>query len=328
MSVKRYAFTLALFLSICSLFVFCGVNSSFAASGYPNKTIEFIVTNTAGGGSDIFARTLVKIIEDKKLCPVTINVINMPGGNNSVGWSFVANNRRGDAYTITPTSSSFWTGPAAGLSPVSYKNFTHIINMLEDPRLLVVYSDSPFKSFKDLIDFAKENPNKLSCGGSGGRSMDEILAGKLEEYTQTKIKFVPFTNAGADPVTTLMGGHIDFALLGISEVGPQVEAGKLRVLAVSSEERVFGQFADIPTMKEEGFDFVITQFRGVVAPLEIPQEAVSFLENMFRKAIETPEWKKFVEQNGSTERVLIGNDYFKESETMDKLMSEILGKKQ
>jgi putative tricarboxylic transport membrane protein len=327
MSVKRYVFALLSFLFICSLFVLGRVNSAFAASGYPNKTIEFIVANSAGGGSDIFARTLVKIIADKKLCPVTINVTNMPGGaNGSIGWSFVANNRRGDAYTITPTSSSFWTGPAAGISPVSYKDFTHIINMVEDPRLLVVHTGSPFNSFEELIDFIKKNPNKLSCGGSGGRSMDEILAAKLEEYTQTKIKFVPFTNAGADPVTTLMGGHIDFALLGISECGPQVDAGKLRVLAVSSEKRVTGQFADIPTMKEKGFDFVITQFRGIVGPLNMPQEAVSFLVDMFRKAVDTPEWKTFVEQNGSMERVLIENDYFKESEATHKLMSEILGK--
>jgi putative tricarboxylic transport membrane protein len=327
MSVKRNTFAFQLSLSICLFFVFCGVNSSFAASGYPNKTIEFIVPMGAGGGSDIFCRTTVKIIQDKKLCPVTINVINKPGASGSIGWSYVANNKKGDPYTISTTSSSFWTGPASGASPVNYKNFTHIINMVEDPRLIVVHAQSPFKSYEELIDFAEKNPKKLNCGGSAGHSMDAILFQKMMEQTKTDMKYVPFAAEGADPTTTLMGGHIDFAFLGISEVMPQVEAGKLRVLAVSSEERVTGLFADIPTMKEKGVDAALTQLRGVVAPLDIPQDAVTFLENMFFKAMETREWKDFVEQNGSVERVLPGTDFLKESEVINNMTVEMFIKK-
>ncbi|HHV64968.1 MAG TPA: tripartite tricarboxylate transporter substrate binding protein [Peptococcaceae bacterium] len=291
----------------------------------PEKPFELLVPMSAGGGSDVFARNLVKVIEDNKLCPQTIVVVNKPGGSGSIGWTYVAKDHKGNPYEISTTSSSFYTGPIAGQSPVSYKDFTHIINLCEDPNLILVKADSPYKTIKDLLDAAKANPDKISAAGSSGLSVDAIAFYTMQDAAGVKMKYVPF-GGGGEVLTALLGGHVDFAYLSPSEAGPQIEAGKVRAIAVTTEDRMGGAMADIPTLKESGYDVVIAQARGVVAPLDIPEEAVAFLQDMFKKAIETPEWKEFLANNYMEEKVLIGEDFYKLSEEITSLFTKYLDK--
>lgn len=279
---------------------------------YPQKSIDFIVPMSAGGGSDIFARTLVKIIEDNDLSEVPIVVENKPGGSGAIGWSYVGQEKVGDEYTISSTSASFFTSPAAGQSPVSYEDFTCIINLVEDPRVILVNSDSEFNSIEDIVNYAKKNPGKLIAGGSSGVSTDSIVFHSLMDQAGVDMNYVPFSSDGGDPLTALMGGHVDIALRSYSQIMSQVDAGEVRALGISSEESP-ESISNLPTIKEQGYDVVVSTLRGIVAPPNVSEEMVQYLSDVFEKASETEEWKNYLKSSGAVPKVVTGKDCFLEN---------------
>lgn len=308
----------------------CGSNSaqgsgSGAAADFPKKNFEFIVPMGAGGGSDVFCRTLVKTVDDNKLCPSTITIVNKPGGSGSIGWSYVAKDHKGNPYELSTVSSSFYTGPLSGQSPVSYKDFTHIIAVAEDPTLLVVPANSPYQTMEQLLEAAKAKPDSISAGGSSGLSMDAVVFYALSESAGVQMKYVPFAGGG-ETMTAVLGGHVTFGFLGPSEAAAQIEAGKMRALAVSTEERAGGLLADVPTLKEIGHDVVLSQLRGVVAPADIPQEAVDYLHDMFKKAVDTPAWKEFVANNYMEEEIMGPEEFLEASKKQNEMYAKYLDK--
>lgn len=290
---------------------------------YPEKPIEFVVPMGAGGGSDVFCRTLVKMVEDNKFLPQPIVVVNKPGGSGSIGLTYVAKDHKADPYVLSTVSSSFYTAPLNGQSPVSYKDFTHIVALCEDPTLIVVKADSKYQTIDDLLADAKANPATISAAGSSGLSMDVIGFYQLEEKSGTDMKYVPF-GGGGDAMTAVLGGHTTFAFLGPSEAVGQIEPGKLRPLAVTTENRMGGYLKDVPTLKESGYDIVISQMRGIVAPLDIPAEAVKVLEETFLKTAETPEWKEFLAKNFMEPNVMNSAEFTKQSESISKKYEQYL----
>lgn len=296
-----------------------------AASKFPEKPFEFLVPMSAGGGSDVFCRTLVKTVEDNKLSPKPFTVVNKPGGSGSIGWSYVAKDHKGNPYELSTVSSSFYTGPISGQSPVSYKDFTHILAVAEDPTLLVVPANSPYNTMEDLLADAKANPKKISAGGSSGLSMDAVVFYALSDSAGVDMKYVPF-GGGGEVMTAVLGGHVTFGFLGPSEVTAQLEAGKMKALAISSAKRAGDSLKDVPTLKEIGHDVVLSQLRGVVAPAGIPDDAAKWLEDTFRKAIATPEWKEFVKKNFMNETIMGPEEFVKASEAQTAMYSKYLDK--
>lgn len=290
---------------------------------YPTKPIELIVPMSAGGGSDIFARQLVKIIQDEKLCPQTITVVNKPGGSGTIGWSYVAE-KKGDPYVLSTTSSSYYTVPITGASPISYKNFTPIAGLGQDPNCLMVKSDSKFNTLEDLISAAKSAPNKVSAAGSSGASDDAIIFYMLADKTGTTMKYVPFTGGG-EVMTALLGGHVDFAMISPSEAQAQIDAKKLKALVVTPEKRL-STMPDVPTFKEKGIDITLCQQRGIVAPLNVSPEIVTYLSGLFEKASATPAWKEFLAKNGVQGSYINAADFGKKSEEVNKIYVEYLTK--
>lgn len=253
----------------------------------PTKEFQFIVPMSAGGGSDIFARTIAKIAEN--YCSSPIIVINKPGGSSAIGFSYVAN-QKGDPYTISLISSSFFTGPLGGKSPVSYKDFTPIAGMAYDPSCVVVKADSKYNSLSDLLKDAKDNPDKLSFAGVGGLTDDTILFAAMTDKAGVKLKYVPF-QSGGESATAVLGGHVDAAFMNPAEANAQIQAGKLKPLAVALDKRLEG-FPSVPTFKEDGVDISLAQFRGVVAPKDIPEEVVVYLSDLMKKVSEDPAWQE------------------------------------
>ena len=135
-------------------------SAGFAADPYPNRPIELVVPFGPGGGSDIFARNFVKYMQEEKLLPVVFNVINKPGGSGVVGYNSVAM-KKADPYTMATVSSSFWTTPLVGQSPISYKDFTPIAGVGYDTFMLIARVQSPFQNLQDVIAAAKKDPGKI-----------------------------------------------------------------------------------------------------------------------------------------------------------------------
>ncbi len=278
-------------------------------SQYPERPIEFVVPFGAGGGSDILARSIAKVIQDHNLIDQPLMVVNKPGGSGSVGYSYLAE-KKGDPYYIGTVSSSFYTAPLLGKSPVSYRDFTPVAGLAMDTYGLFVRSDSRFDSLQEILDEVKANPKSISVGGTSGTSDDAVLTFLLEEKAGVDFTYVPF-ESGGEVMTALLGGHVDISWANPGEALSQIEAGKARVLAVASKERL-PSLPDVPTLIEEGVDVSLAQFRGVVMPKDVPEDAVKYMEEALRKMSETEDWKTgYIEKNMITARFLNSEEFGK-----------------
>jgi len=290
---------LGLVLGLCS--------SGPAWAAYPDKPITFVVPFSAGGGSDVMARAIAKVFQDEKLLPQPLVVENRPGGSGAVGYAYVAR-RVGDPYIIATVSSSFWTTPLTAESPVNHEDFTPISGLGLDPFLLMVNPKSPYKTLEEIIKAAKEKPMGLTVGGTS-LSDDRVCTGLLEKAAGIKFNYVPF-EGGGEAMTALLGGHVDLCWANPGEALNQLEAGRAAVLAVSVEERL-AQLPDVPTFSEAGYPQVVHyQLRGIVAPKNVPEEAVKVLEAAFKKLHESQAWQKdYMERFMVTPRYYNAKDF-------------------
>lgn len=289
--------------------ILVGVSRDAFAAAYPERDFTFVVQGSAGGGSDIIARLLVSIIEKKKLVPTKIIVENRPGGGGAVGYSYVAQ-RAGNPYYLATIAGSFFTTPLLGQSPVSYKDFTPIAAIAADPYVMCVKADSGLTTLKDI-----QARRTIRVGTTGVVTDPALLAGMLEERLGIEARIIPYGGDG-EVLSAILGGHIDVQFGNPSEVLAQVQAGKLRALAVSSGERL-SRLPDIPTFKELGFDIELTQLRGIVMPRDIPAEAVKFWEGVFKAVADSEEWKtEYIERNNAV-------PLFLDSEAFGKRMPEL-----
>lgn len=273
-----------------------------AADNYPNEDIKFIVPFGAGGGSDVLSRTIIKVIQSLDLIPVNMLVENRPGGSGAIGYKQLAD-QRGSPYTLGTVSVSFFTTPLLGASPVNHEDFTPVAAIAMSPYLLVVRADSDIESMDDLLSH-----DRLSTSTVGVVSDAALLSQMLQEETGTTIDAVPFDGEG-DAMAALLGRHIDFMFGNPGEVLPQVEAGKLRVIAVSTNDRI-QSLPNVPTLKEQGFNVVHTQLRGIVMPADVPGETVQYWENILKKVANSDEWKEQYLDRFKDEPYFMGSDEF------------------
>jgi putative tricarboxylic transport membrane protein len=265
----------------------------------------------AGGGSDIMARAVHRVIVDNKLLPVTMVVTNRPGGSGAIGWTYVAG-RRGDPHVVATVSSSFYTQPLIGGMPVSFKDFTPITGFALDTLVLLVNSrTSRFFEIDQLVAWAREFPRDLKIGGTGGTSDDAVATNMLSRKAGVEFRYVPFASGG-EVMTALLGDHVDIVWANPGEALSQMRAGRARPLAVAYSVRL-PLLPDVPTFKERGIDISFAQFRGIVAPKDIPPEAAAYLRNLFRKVAESSDWQEdYIKPNMLFPRFLDGEAFGKE----------------
>ena len=283
------------------------VSSALAAqsSWKPDKPIEFVVQAAAGGGSDIFARSMAKILAEEKIVTVPINVVNKPGGSGAVAYSYL-NQKKGNPYIIATATGGYITTPIQGQSPVSYKDFTNVAVLCVEDYVGVVRADSPYKSLKELIAAAKQKPNGIRFGGSNPGSSDNVIETRLEKAANVQFNYIPF-QSGGEVNAALLGGIVDVASPNPSEAAQLVKAGRLRPIAMFSPERL-PQWKDVPTAKEQGFDVTLSQFRGVVAAGGLDKEQSLFWQNAMVKMYQSPGFKKYLEDNGLRPLLKAGAD--------------------
>ncbi len=279
------------------------------ATKFPEKPITLVVHAAAGGGSDIFARTLSAAFEKEKILVQPIVVENKPGGSGAVAFAYVAG-KKADPYFMLTAVTSFLTTPMQGLSQISYKDFTPIANFAFDEYMLMVKGDSQYKSMKDIIDDAKAKPEKtLKAGGTQLGSADSICMYLIEKATGVKFNFIVF-NSGGEVNTALLGGHIDLAVSNPGEALELAKAGKVRNVGVFAEKRLEGA-PDVPTMKEQGINAAYVQNRGLAAPGNIGAAERKVLEDALLKYTKTEIFKKYIKDNLLTEAWMDGATFGK-----------------
>jgi putative tricarboxylic transport membrane protein len=277
------------------MFAILWISGGEASEWKPSKTVEFMVPNSPGGGTDIFARTLEKVLRENHLVDVPITIINKPGGSGAVNFAYILS-KRGDGHTLSAASTAFWTTPLSGTTNYKFSDFTPLANFAMDPLILMVKGDSPINSAQELVEYAKVNPGKFVFGGSSLITEGGLLTFALENAGQCRFKYVPYDGSG-DALAALLGGHIQGGWMNVSEASALLKSGNLKSIAIALEKRL-DAYPDLLTLKEQGYDVTLAQYRHVVGPPEMPAEAVEFWGEAFEKAYNTSEFKAYLEENG------------------------------
>ncbi|QQZ08916.1 tripartite tricarboxylate transporter substrate binding protein [Heyndrickxia vini] len=324
---------LALSLGACSSDDASGTGKKKENTGYPKKTISVVAPSGAGGGWDLTARSFTKVLSETKLVEVPMTVENKPGGGGAVFMAEYATQQKNNNDMLFVSSPPIIINnlKKEGNSPFGYKNTTPLAQLTKDYGAIVVKADSKFKDLKSVLEEVKKDPSKLTfAGGSAPGSMDHlvsILPAFKYGVDPTKVKYVSY-DGGGEAITALLGGNADVIGTDASSVKEFLKAGKVRVLAITSPERLAGDFKDIPTATEQGVDAEFTIWRGVFGPEKMSDEAKAYWEKTIGKLVESPEWKKEVETQGWEMQYKNSEEFKKflgEQETQVQQLLEALG---
>jgi len=291
------------------------------AANFPEKPITLIVQSSAGGGSDLFARTLAAIFEKEKLLPQPIVVENKPGGSGAIAWSYILG-KRGDPYFLCTAGPGMLTVPILRKTPYTFRDFTPIGNFAFDDFTVITRTESRFKSIADLVREAKANPRRITVGGTQVGSTDSIGAYLFEKAAGIQFNFVSFTGGG-EVNAALLGGHIDWAVANPGEAMELVKAKKVRALGVMTDKRL-PSMPDVPTLREQGVDAIFRQHRALVAPGNLPAEARKVLDDAMLRYTKTAGFKKYMEDNTLSEGWMDGPTFGKFMEQESAKSLEIL----
>ena len=224
----------------------------------------------------------------------TFIVLNKPGGEGAVAMSELVS-QPADGYNILSTTSSMSFTFATGHSTHGPADFIVLPAMQAEPSALAVRADSRFKTMKELIDFIRANPDKLSVGGFSSAGFNHYVFYRLQQEAHFKSIWVPF-KGGNEAALALLGGHIDVAIMTPSSATAQVRRGDIRLLGVSSAQRS-EYFPDVPTFKEQGYDVVEEIWRGVMVKAGTAAPVRDALMAALTKIKQSDEWKEFSKLN-------------------------------
>jgi len=265
------------------------------AQSYPSRTVEFIVHVNPGGGTDVFARLVTEIMTRDKLVSQPLVVQSRTGGAGVIAFTY-AKGKRGDPHTVlTIATGSFLTAAARTDLDLGLEHFTPLAFFARDPQGIIVNADSKYRTFKDLIDHAKGQPDSIVCAVTSATGTARIALWRLERETGAKFKFVTF-KAGSEAVLAVLGGHVPFTTENVSEAWAHIEAKKMRVLAVTTEQRM-PALPDVPTLTELGYKVQIGTGRGFVMPAGVPKDAVAAMEALLEKVHKSARWRDYAVNN-------------------------------
>lgn len=277
------------------------------AQSFPSKTVEFVAHVNPGGGTDVFARLVMEIINREKLISQPMIVSNRPGGGGAVAFNYVKG-KRGDPHTIlTIATGSFLTATSRPDLDLGPEHFTPLAFFARDPQGVLVRADSKYRSFKDLIDDAKAQAEPIVCAVTSATGTGRQTLWRIERATGAKFKFVTF-KAGSEAVLSVLGGHVPFSTENVSEAWSHIEAKKMRVLAVTTERRM-PALPDVPTLTELGYNVQIGTGRGFGMPAGVPKEAVATMEAILEKVHKSALWKEHSQKN-LYEDIWMGSEAF------------------
>jgi putative tricarboxylic transport membrane protein len=270
--------------------------TSASAQFKPTNNIELVVHGGPGSGNDVFGRALVSVIEKEKLAPVRIQIANKTGGGSATASAYMAG-KAGDTHTLAIFTNVWLAGPLVQeADKVRLVDLSPVALMVREPGLIVTNADSPYKTLKEFVTAAKDKPGTLKQSGGSITSRDNIIRQMIMKETGADWAFISFPSGG-ERLAALLGGHVQLMIIDPGEALAQLKSGKLRVLAQVAEQRL-PEFKDVPTVQQAGFKIPnVPQARGVVAPPNLPKDALAYYENLLEKATKTGEWKKYVQDN-------------------------------
>jgi putative tricarboxylic transport membrane protein len=293
---RRVAFSAAVAVATAVLACTC---NAYAQGGVwkPAKNVEIVVGLTAGSSQDRSARAIQSILQAKSLLGVNSTVVNRVGGGGTVAWSYLGQHA-GDAHSLQIASPTILTGYITGAAPHTYTDYTPLALLGNQYIAFAVRADSPLKTARDLVERMRSHPAGLAIGiNSLGSYLHIVCAmtARAAGLDPKKLKLVIFQ--GGELMTAGLGGHVDVIATVTSNLLPHVQAGKLRLLGISSTRRLPGALAQVPTLKEQGVDAVLANWQGVFGPPKLAPAQIAYWDAVFGRLVKTDEWRRDQEQN-------------------------------
>ena len=242
------------------------LSTSVFAQAYPDKPIELVVPYSAGGGTDALARTFANNLQ--KQFPKGVVVVNKTGASGTIGLTYLLN-QKADGYTIALLATDLVLGPHLNTTTYTYRDTTPLAMLNADPMAMVVRTNSPFNNIDEFVAHAKKNPGAVSVGNAGTNSVNDLNTTIFENKTGTKFNHIPYQGS-APAILAVVGEQIDAVVTTPAEVLPFVASGKLKVLYVMNDRKVY---------------------RGIVGPKNLSPEIVARLKSAIAIMVKDPEFQ-------------------------------------
>jgi putative tricarboxylic transport membrane protein len=278
---------------------------------YPSERISIMAPADPGGGWDETARAFQQAIRDSKVSAQGAEVYNVPGAGGTLGLSQLVSKNQGDPNQLMVMGLVMLGAIETNQSSVNLSQVTPISTLTEEAEAIVVPAKSPYRTLSDLMDDLKRDPSSVAWAGGSAGGTDQLLVGLLAKAAgadPAKTKYVAHAGGG-EAIAAILSGSVDAGVSGVSEFADQVEAGKMRVLAVSGEEAVDVGGTQTPTIKQEGYDVVLTNWRGIVAPPGLSDAERDTVVEFVDEVRATPSWQESVERFGWTEVAKPGTEF-------------------
>ncbi|MBL7250508.1 tripartite tricarboxylate transporter substrate binding protein [Alloalcanivorax sp. C16-2] len=301
------------------------LSAQTASADYPNRDIDLIVGYSAGGSTDVLARTLTPYLEDELGGDITINVVNRPGGSGEISFTEIAH-AKPDGYTLAMSNMPGIINPLIEREPdYALKDFTFLGNIILDPTAILVNADSEFDSLDQWVENARAHPGEARVGNPGRGGAQHTTFERFLLAAGVEATSIPF-NGGSRSRAALMGGHISASSMGLAEAAGNVKSGGIRVLAVMAEQRS-DLLPEVPTARELGYDVVGGSYRGMIAPAGLDTEVEARLHDALARAVANPEFREAARKRLYLLRYMSGPEQQRLADTLYQEMTALWEKR-
>jgi putative tricarboxylic transport membrane protein len=269
-----------------------------AVAKYPTKTVDIMAPAATGGGFDTTARLVQRALTEEKLVSTNVTVSNVPGAGGTVGMAQLLKNK-GDSHTLIVVGRVTLGSQITGKTEATVSQLTPIARLMGETEVIVTPKNSPFTSIKDVIDALKKDVNSIKFAGGSAGGADHELAAYLVNYAGGDVKawksYVPFAGGG-EAAAAIIGGQVQVGISGFGEFKGQIESGNMKALAISADQPL-ATAKTIPTLKSQGVDITLVNWRLLAAPPDISLSDLTALKELAKKVHDSKTFQDFATKN-------------------------------
>lgn len=285
-----------------------GALSATANTWKPAKAVEFVLPSQRASGGDKLMRKIAAIMEEHGNLPHGYTVVNKPERQGAAGFLYLKA-KTGDDHTLMQAGAATFFNPVVLNLPITYREFTPVARLVIDDFVLWVNAETPYQTAPRFLKAVRARPTRYQIAGAGTGREDQLVVNLLQDATGTLFSYVA-VKGGADSAKALAEKRVDATVSNPGEIVDLFRQGKVRPLAVFSDERIgHAPWRDLPTMKELGFDARYKMMRGVFGPPNMSAEALAFYVGALRRVLDDPEFKEFAKGAALADGWLTGKDF-------------------
>jgi putative tricarboxylic transport membrane protein len=271
---------------------------------YPQDTVTLVTHSSAGGGTDVFLREVIKHLGT--IIDADFVVENVTGGSGAKAMALLATSPA-DGSILYGTTPTFINTSILSDVEYTYEDMEPLVNVFLDPQIVYTRGDSPFNSLAEVIEAAKASPGEQRWGVSTPGSLDRQVMEKMKALTETDVVIVTH-EGGGDLLINVLNGTLDVGVGEIQELVGQIEAGEIKLLATYTNERL-ETFPDVPTAREQGIDLVVDKFRGLAGPKGLSEDVIAAWEQAIPLLLEDPEFKAYYQESSLVPAFMPHDEY-------------------